>query len=139
MTTEQSTLGSLLRKRREALGLTQREVAQAFGIKSPEFIGMLETGYRQVSLDTVPKLAGILNLDAGDLCRLALRENHPNVYISLFGNDSPPEEIRESSAMADSASRLFALDRPHRIAIEHLINTLYESQRTDNSTPRSHR
>lgn len=84
------SLAQFIRKRREELGLTQAQVAQAIGIRSPEFIGLVENGLRCIDLDRVPKLSDALQTDRGDLCRLALSEQAPIIYAVLFGS---PVEI----------------------------------------------
>ncbi len=77
-------LKKLIRERREALGLTQADLARYLGVQ-PEFICLIEGGRRRPDLDRLPRLAEVLDLDAGRLCRLAIYERAPRCYAALFG------------------------------------------------------
>jgi transcriptional regulator with XRE-family HTH domain len=62
-----STLGSALRVRRRALGLTQTEVARRVGV-SQGLIAQLEGGrFRNPSLAVLRRLAEALSTTVGDL------------------------------------------------------------------------
>jgi transcriptional regulator with XRE-family HTH domain len=78
-------LSTLLRQRRLELGLTQRQVADALGIKSPDFICLVEKGRKRLELDRVPQLARVLSVDVGELCRMALEERAPAFAAALTG------------------------------------------------------
>lgn len=80
----------IIKERREQLGLTQVELGRALGIASGEFICMVEAGRRHFALDNVARLAAILGLDAGALCRCSLWELAPQFYHSVFGDTIPP-------------------------------------------------
>lgn len=85
------TLGSLIRARREELGLSQADVAHAVGIASPEFIGMVEKGVRRVALAKAAAFAGALELNHVDFCRWVLLETDCAFYSVLFGPDMPSQ------------------------------------------------
>jgi transcriptional regulator with XRE-family HTH domain len=78
-------LSTLLRQRRLELGLTQRQVADALGIKSPDFICLVEKGRKRLELDRVPQLARVLTLDVIEVCRQALKERAPAFAAALTG------------------------------------------------------
>ena len=67
---------TLLRHRRHELGKTQREVAATCEV-TPDFISLLETGRRRISLDRIPALASALELDPTALAHLVLEERAP--------------------------------------------------------------
>ncbi len=74
----------ILRRRRQELRLKQAQVAQALEV-TPEAVGLWECGRRRMELDKLPRIAAILKLNAGELCRQALAEFHPCLYAALFG------------------------------------------------------
>ncbi|HEX7601192.1 MAG TPA: helix-turn-helix transcriptional regulator [Polyangiaceae bacterium] len=60
------SFGRVVRKKREALGLTLEEFAERSGL-SPNYVGTIENERRDPSLSTVLKLAKALRVPAGDL------------------------------------------------------------------------
>ncbi len=85
---KRSLLGAVVRQRRLTLGLVQGDVAEALSI-TPEAVGMLEAGRRQLALDRLPALAQALRVDAELLCKLGLYEAWPKLYKQLFGDQRP--------------------------------------------------
>jgi transcriptional regulator with XRE-family HTH domain len=77
------SLHHLLRSRRQALGLTQWQIAQELGV-GPETISLWEKGSRRMELNRVPRLAAVLRLNPKDLCQTALAEWHPAFFAGLF-------------------------------------------------------
>ena len=109
-----SPLQRRIRERREQLKesehLTQTDIARAIGIESPEFITMLEQGRRHLDLNKVPRLADVLKLDRRDMCKLALYETAPSLYVELFGTSVPPsvtEAVLDKDA--DGQPRMIAI------------------------------
>ncbi len=94
------TLGQVLNRRREALGLSQRELARRLGVKASH-VGYLETGRRRPSLSLLNRLAGVLGLEGELLFFLA----HPEARTLL----ARPEPAREASR--DHAWRAFTRDK----------------------------
>jgi transcriptional regulator with XRE-family HTH domain len=68
--TEERTLGQVLRRRRRQLGLTQEEVAKRTKTSTP-YIGHLESGKRHPSDRMIASLAAVLGLDSRELFLLA--------------------------------------------------------------------
>lgn len=62
----QRLFGDRVRQRRLELGLTQEGLAQAASLNRT-YIGSLETGQRNPSLDLIARLAFALGCDAADL------------------------------------------------------------------------
>lgn len=58
-----------LRSRREKLGLTQQQVADAAGIAQPTYARLESGGRENPRIDTVEKLAKALRTTAGKLLR----------------------------------------------------------------------
>jgi len=67
---EERTLGQVLRRRRRQLGLTQEEVAKRTKTSTP-YIGHLESGKRHPSDKMIASLAAVLGLDSRELFLLA--------------------------------------------------------------------
>jgi transcriptional regulator with XRE-family HTH domain len=72
------TFGQILKTRREALCLSQRELARRLGVRASH-IGYLETGRRRASLSLLRRLGDVLGLEAEPLFLLA----HPEVKALL--------------------------------------------------------
>jgi transcriptional regulator with XRE-family HTH domain len=85
-------LNVTLRRRREELSLSQAEIAQALGL-TPECIGQWECGRRRMTLDKIPRIANILELNAKHLCAKALAEFHPRFYAVLFASEQASTEV----------------------------------------------
>ena len=62
------TFGERVRARRQELGLTQEQLAEACGLHWT-FIGQVERGRRNISLHNILKIAAGLQLDPGELVR----------------------------------------------------------------------
>ena len=67
-TERQVAFGDRIRARRQELGMTQESLALASGI-ARSYIGSLEGGQRNPSLDNIARLAQALEIDAADLVR----------------------------------------------------------------------
>ncbi len=64
----------ILKRRRQELGLLQPDIARAIGLKSADFISLVESGQRSIDLNRIPALARILKLNAKDLVLTAIHE-----------------------------------------------------------------
>ena len=79
-------LGSLVKKNRKLLKLTQAELACKVGV-DPKYISRIETGTSYPSLSVVEKIFKILNIDIGNVFEkkeLANREamiDNINIYL----------------------------------------------------------
>lgn len=62
-----------IRHRREELGLTQKEMADAIGVDIPMY-SRIERGNRPIKSSAIARMASALKLDAGALRRLWLVE-----------------------------------------------------------------
>jgi len=68
-----NSFGSFVRARRKRLGLTQRQLADALGLKSAAFLSDIEAGNRNPSHSLFPALARILETDIKDLLAYDVR------------------------------------------------------------------
>jgi transcriptional regulator with XRE-family HTH domain len=80
-------LGEFLKARREALGLTQRSLAQKLGVEASH-VAFIESGRRKPSLKLLARIADTLGLDWQDLLLLA----HPETRVLLSRTESEPRK-----------------------------------------------
>ena len=97
---KKKTLGEVLKARREAMALTQRELAARLGVKASH-VAYLENGRRRPSLPLLGRLAAVLSLEKEPLFLLA----HPEARALLGTRDGAP------AARPDNAWRKFLGDR----------------------------
>jgi len=71
-----------IRSRRHELNKTQAEVASACGLSS-ESITLVEGGRRRLGLERVPRLAEALQVDAAQLCHMALAARAPQFAAAI--------------------------------------------------------
>jgi|HubBroStandDraft_6_1064221.scaffolds.fasta_scaffold239903_2 transcriptional regulator with XRE-family HTH domain len=76
------TLGEIVKNRRQARGLTQRQLAEMLGVKGSH-VAYLESGRRKPSFALIKHLADVLELDPQQLFLLA----HPEAK-SLLGSSA---------------------------------------------------
>lgn len=98
---KKKTLGPVLKHQREALGLTQRELAAKLGVKASH-VAYLEGDRRRPSLGLLARLAPVLGLDRETLFLLA----HPEAR-SLITSARVAAEPRDR----DEVWRAFAHDK----------------------------
>jgi len=89
MNTGSFTVADVIRQRRVELGMSLAELAQAVGVRNPEFLLAIEKGHRCVGLDNAQLYADALRLDAKDLMVAVLFELYPGGYKVLFGSEAP--------------------------------------------------
>jgi putative transcriptional regulator len=85
-------LGEFLKTRREALGLTQRELAQQIGVEASH-IAFIENGRRKPSLKLVARIADTLGVDRQELLVLA----HPEAEALIAEPPFKPSRKTASS------------------------------------------
>ena len=61
-------LGKNIKKRRKELKLSQQELADKLEL-SLNFVGKIEVAFSKPSLDTVIKIAKVLDISVSDLCK----------------------------------------------------------------------
>jgi transcriptional regulator with XRE-family HTH domain len=84
-----ATLGRTLKRRREALGLSQRALAKMLGVKASH-VGYLEAGRRRPSLALLRRLAETLGLEKAPLFLLARPEARDLIAAQDKPRPAPP-------------------------------------------------
>jgi transcriptional regulator with XRE-family HTH domain len=82
--TNTNTFTRFIRRRRQSLNKTQAEIARACGLTGIS-ITLVEGGHRRLGLERVPRLAAALDVDAAELCRMALATQLPMLAAALAG------------------------------------------------------
>ncbi len=67
MTPQAKQLAELLKQKRIKAGLSQRDVSNALGYSTPQFISNWERGVSTPPMDAMPKLAELYHADMDDL------------------------------------------------------------------------
>lgn len=67
MTPQAKQLAELLKQKRIKAGLSQRDVSNALGYSTPQFISNWERGVSTPPMDTIPKLAELYHANVDDL------------------------------------------------------------------------
>ena len=89
-------LGEVLQKRRHALGMTQRELADRLGVKGAH-VAYLEGGQRRPSLGLLGRIAEVLGLDREQLFMLV----HPEVHSMLRAKSRPKAPAKKDAAWTE--------------------------------------
>ena len=101
--------GKWLRVKREAAGLSQRQLASMVGIDYYTFISQLETGRGRVPPERFQSYAVALNVVPRDFALTMMRYNDPTTYNLIFG--SVVETPLPKSSMESFEARLLHLEQ----------------------------
>ena len=88
--------GQWLKDRREALGMSQRELATKVGIEYYTFISQIEAGRGRVPAERYEAYALALDIEPREFTKTMLRYNDTVVYNLLFGAESQAPVVDES-------------------------------------------
>ena len=111
---KKETLGQVLKQRREAYALTQRELARKLGVKASH-VAYLENGRRRPSLSLLARLADTLELDKQRLFLLT----HPEAEGILNPRKEPTRAQRPDYAWRKFIANRGILAR-HKITPQEL-------------------
>lgn len=103
---KKTTLGALTKEARESLGLTQRELAAAVGVKASH-IAYIEGNHRRPGLPLIRKLAHVLGLDRRELLFLS----YPDAKFLIDDATKSGAVKREKDAWKDFTSNRAVLKR----------------------------
>ncbi|MFN3933257.1 MAG: helix-turn-helix domain-containing protein [Parvibaculum sp.] len=78
-------VGGWLKERREAVRLTQKQIADALGIGYYTFVSAMEAGRSRVPQEKYEQYARLLKVPAADLAKRVLRAEDPNAFRIIFG------------------------------------------------------
>ena len=99
-------IGRRIRIQRRYLNMTQGQMAELIGV-SPSFIGHLERGTRQASLETLVTLANVLDVSVDYLLAASLNRT------ALFTQDKPFSD-QQLDTMQEMLAILDSYVRTHR-------------------------
>ena len=107
--------GIWLKERREAAGLSQRELAARSGFEYYTFISQLESGRGRVPPDRYESYAKAVDTPAREFAVAMLRFYEPVVYKLIFGEVQEAKQSLElgaasGSSLSDLAERLARLE-----------------------------
>jgi transcriptional regulator with XRE-family HTH domain len=106
---KKKTLGQLLKRRREELALTQRELAVKLGVKASH-VAYLENDRRRPSLGLLSRIGDVLGLPREALFLLA----HPEAR-SLITSNRPPAERKDRAEIWRDFARDKVLLARHQV------------------------
>ena len=89
MSPDRLQVKDIVRQRREELGMSIVDLARAVGIRSTEYISMVEAGHSVIDLNRAPAFAEALRLDVIGFCLSCLFESSPVFYRAVFGEGEP--------------------------------------------------
>jgi transcriptional regulator with XRE-family HTH domain len=120
---KKKTLGQVLKQRREALALTQRELARKLNVK-PSHVAYLEKDRRRPSLGLVSRLADVMGLEKEPLFLLA----HPEASSLLSARREPAPPHDRDQVWRDFAGNKALLARhnvkPRELRVLSQVNML---------------
>lgn len=103
--------GVWLKERREAQGLSQRDLAARVGIEYYTFISQIEAGRGRVPAERFEAYANALKVDPREFTRKMLRYNEPVIFNLLFGEDSQETATsKTATSIADLEQRLALIE-----------------------------
>lgn len=88
--------GQWLKDRREALGMSQRELATKVGIEYYTFISQIEAGRGRVPAERYEAYALALDIEPREFTKTMLRYNDTVVYNLLFGAEAQAPVVDEA-------------------------------------------
>lgn len=118
-------LGQQLRRRRRELKLTQKQVAERFGVEQPT-VGRWENAQRRPDLAQLPAIADFLDLDLSAVVHLAFG---PPDASDASDVEAQISELREASEAL--ANEVAALTR----RLDEMTDTRAHAPRDDSSGP----
>ncbi len=77
-------IGKFIKRIREELNLTRRQVASSLGYAWPNFVGMLETGSGKFPLDRWTRFADVLKVPRHEFLKLVITQMHPDMLPHLI-------------------------------------------------------
>lgn len=103
--------GHWLKDKREAAGLSQREIAVKVGIEYYTFISQIEAGRGRVPPERYEAYALGLGVDPREFTMTMLRYNEPIVFELLFkGEAAPVQTVVKESSIFELEKRLAFLE-----------------------------
>ncbi|MDO1584592.1 helix-turn-helix domain-containing protein [Rhizobium oryzicola] len=104
-------VGAWLKDRREAAGLSQRDLAMKVGIDYYTFISQIETGRGRVPPERYELYANALKIPVRDFVMTILRYNEPIIYGLLFDGSEDEQIAPQASALDAKDELMLRLER----------------------------
>jgi transcriptional regulator with XRE-family HTH domain len=122
-----TSLAKYIRERRDALKKSQGQVASAVGQKTPEWLGMVESGARPLQLEHAMRLADALQIDRHDFAKIVLQQYYPTIFSALF-----PKNATRLQETIDDAHETSGEVYPAQVAMDlyEKIHALPQNVRT---------
>lgn len=89
-----------LRSAREKKGLSQKEVAEAVGVAKSTY-SLYESGNREPNVQTIKKIASVLNTSADELLGINTPSHTPVLAAHFEGDQYTEEELEEIRQFAE--------------------------------------
>lgn len=102
--------GQWLKERREAAGLSQRDLSKKVGIEYYTFISQIEAGRGRVPAERYEAYAEALGINPREFTKTMLRYNDTVVYNLLFGAEAEQANAAGSTSLKDLEKRLRLLE-----------------------------
>ena len=113
------TLGSVLRRRRRQMEVTQQDIAQGVGVRA-NYVGYLERDLRKPSTEVLVKLAKVLDLDKEELFFLA--NPQLRTLISTDGAGSAQASVWEAFRSDKRLHTRHAVTRAELKVLDHIAS-----------------
>lgn len=85
------SIGKRIKKRRESLGITQKEMASRLGFRTCQFISNIERGVASIPSAKIDEFANILELDPKDLANVVTESIKSKIINkSKYANEEDP-------------------------------------------------
>ena len=111
------TIGERLRTLRKEAGLTQKELGEKLGV-SASMIGQYETNLRKPKIETLEKIAAVLNISISELVDLSTLSPSLNSMIPLY------ESLKNIQNKFDASDGTIYLSTKERDQIKELATLL---------------
>ncbi|WP_137136944.1 helix-turn-helix transcriptional regulator [Rhizobium sp. FKY42] len=92
--------GQWLKERREAAGLSQRDLSAKVGIEYYTFISQIEAGRGRVPAERYEAYANALGINPREFTKTMLRYNDTVVYNLLFGAEAEAVKVEGEASKA---------------------------------------
>ena len=102
----QNSLGSALKDARQAMGYTQKALADALGLEYYVMVSQMELGYMNIPAPLWTPIADKLRLNRAQWVTRCLQEIQPEVFKAIFGNKSRAEVEQLLTLLDKGDSRL---------------------------------
>lgn len=96
-----TSIGSVIKKRREELKMTQSELGKALGYRYGNFIGYLENGKTVFPLDKWEEYAEVLQIPKHEFLELIFSEKYPDMMEYLSFHPLETELVRSAPKKQD--------------------------------------